>query len=574
MLSFVLFEAGEADGGWTPRQVYLYGPDGLPVPSEISLERELLLCRKPTPDAAGLALQARLVSPAELGELAGGAATPGGRAGGTGPLGVLSLRTCLLPERDSPYLLSLELARYRLMLFLNKLEDWGLADLAPDGPIMSRFESARRVFTEALVAQRADAGGTESKFGFSARADRLARRALALAVDAGEHLALDKAGKDAAARASGSVYKAAVAAYEAATQETPPADAAIIVAGTTGVTLPGRPTLGCAVNPNLFGDEQQRAIAAACDFVSVPMRWTDLEPAEGRYSFKNTDRWIEWAVRKAKIPIVAGPVIDFRPRCAPDWLYIWENDYETLRQYIEEHIRQVVTRYRRTVARWTVASGLHVNGNFKLTFEQMMDLTRLCVTRIKKLHPTAKVQLEVTQPWGEYYAYDRRSLPPLVYAEMLVQASVPVDAFALRLQIGQPLAGQATRDLLAISNLLDQYAGVERPIAISVLGAPSVPPRLDRVDLQPMDPGYWRSPWSDIQQAEWLARVVGIAASKPFVQSVCWQEIGDPPAGQTPLEMPDGGLLNAAGQPKPALRRLYELRQAMREGRAPPGLEL
>lgn len=566
MLSFVLFGVEEGEGGWTPRQVYLYGPDGLPVPAEINLERDLLVCRKPSPDAAGLALQARLVLPSELGD------EPGreGPAGPAGPLGVLSLRTCLLPERDEPYLLSLELARYRLMLFLNKLEDWGLADLPPDGPIMGLFESARRVFTEALVAQRAGATEDGERFGFSRKADRLARRALALAIDAGERLALDKATKDGTSRASGSVYRAAVEAYEAATQETPPPEAAIIVAGTTGVTLPGRAAIGCAVNPAMFSDEQQRAIAATCDFVSVPMRWTDLEPAEGRYSFKNTDRWIEWAVRKARVPIVAGPIIDFRPRCSPDWLYIWENDYETLRQYIEEHLRQVVTRYRRTVARWTVASGLHVNGNFKLTFEQMMDLTRLCVARVRKLHPSAKVQLEITQPWGEYYAYDRRSLPPLVYAEMLVQAAVPVDAFAVRLQLGQPVAGQSTRDLLSISALLDQYAAVERPIALSVLGAPSQPPRLDRVDQQPMDPGYWRQPWSDAQQAEWLARVVAIAASKPFIQSICWQDIADPPAGQSTPEMPDGGLLGPSGQPKPALRRLYDLRQAMKEGRWPP----
>ena len=569
MLSFVLFEVSGGDGPWTPRQVYLYGPDGLPVPSEIALERDLLVCRKPTSDAAGLALQARLVSSAELGEDAGHP-----RETGPGPLGILSLRTCLLPERDEPYLLSLELARYRIMLFLNRLEDWGMADLPADGPIMARFESARRCFTEALVAQRADAQSSDARYGFSPRADRLARRALALGIDAGERLAMDKASKDMAARLAGSIYKAAVEAYEAATQETPPPEAAIIVAGTTGVTLPGKPTIGCSVNPTQFTDEQQRAVAATSDFVSVPMRWTDLEPAEGRYSFKNTDRWIEWAVRKARLPIVAGPIIDFRPRCAPDWLYIWENDYETLRQYIEEHLRQVVTRYRRTVARWTVASGLHVNGNFKLSFEQMMDLTRLCVARVKKLHPTAKVQLEITQPWGEYYASDRRSLPPHVYAEMLVQASVPVDAFALRLQLGQPLPGQAVRDLLEISSLLDHYASIERPLAITVLGAPSSPAPIERVDQQPLDPGFWRSPWSDTQQAEWLARVAALAASKPYVQSVCWQEIADPPPGQQPHEMPDGGLIGPTAQPKPGLRRLYELRQAIREGRVPAGIDL
>lgn len=566
MLSFVLFGAGEGESGWTPRQVYLYGPDGLPVPSEIAFEGDLLLCRKASPDTAGLALQCRLTTPTDLGAEEGAEAPA--------PLGVLSLRTCLLQERDDPHLLSLELARYRLMLFLNRMEEWGLADLPPDGPIMSRFEQARRVFTDALVAQRAAEGDTGLHHGFSPRADRLARRALALALDAGERLSLDKAAKDLEARVTGSAYKAAVAAYETATQESPPPEAAIIVAGMTGVTLPGRPTIGCMVDPEVFTDEHQRAVAATSDFVSIPTRWTDLEPVEGKYAFKNTDRWIEWAVRKARLPIVAGPVIDLRPGGAPDWLYIWENDYETLRQYIDEHIRQVVTRYRRTVSRWTVASGLHVNGNFKLSFEQMMDLTRLCIARTKKLHPTAKVQLEITQPWGEYYASDRRSLPPHVYAEMLVQASVPADAFALRLQLGQPTPGQATRDLLEISSLLDLYASVERPIAISILGAPSVPPVLERVEQQVLDPGYWRAPWSEMQQGEWLARVAAIAASKPYVQSVCWQQIGDAADGRAALEMPDGGLLGTGGQPKPGLRKLYDLRQAIREGRVVAGLEL
>src|SRR5690606_8534295 len=79
--------------------------------------------------------------------------------------GQITLQTCLLPERTAgqrPYLLSLELARHRLMLFLNKLEDWALFDLPATHPVMQRFEQARTAFTDAVVRQaavEAEAGG-------------------------------------------------------------------------------------------------------------------------------------------------------------------------------------------------------------------------------------------------------------------------------------------------------------------------------------------------------------------------------------------------------------------------------
>jgi beta-galactosidase GanA len=177
-----------------------------------------------------------------------------------------------------------------------------------------------------------------------------------------------------------------------------------------------------------------KAGAATCDFLTMPMRWVDLEPVEGKYNFATTDRWIEWAVRTAKLPLVGGPVVDLRPRSAPDWLFIWENDYDTLRDLVFEHIQAVVTRYRKTISRWTVASGLHVNTNFKISFEQILDLTRLSVMLIKKLHPTARVQLELQQPWGEYLVQNKRSIPPYVYAEAVLTTQLPIDAIALRLQ--------------------------------------------------------------------------------------------------------------------------------------------
>lgn len=551
MLNFVVFNGGP-EHAFRLGHAYLIGPDDVPTPASLRAGNGMIQCDKGADGSAGLALQFPLEG------------LPPAPDGGLVPnIGLVTVQTCLLPQRESPYLLSLELARHRIMTFLNRLEDWGLFDLPTDDPILKQFERARQTFTAALVAPRHPT--EQDPHGYSADADRLARESLALAIDAGERLALLNAQRQLERRLSGRLYADAAERYAVASGDAAPANAPIILQNSVGVTLPGRALVGCEVSPRSFTEAHQRAVFAACDFISLPMRWVDMEPGEGEYSFTGTDRWIEWAVRKAKLPVHAGPIVDFRPASVPDWLYIWENDYETLRELVYEHVRTIVTRYRRTVSRWTVASGLHVNSSFRLSYEQMLDLTRLCVLLVRKLQPSAKVQVEIDQPWGEYYATNRQSLPPLVYADTIAQAGIVVDAYALRLHAGTPEPGCSTRDLMALSSILDRYAALERPIVVSSLAAPSrAEPATEEIE-----PGRWRAEWSESTQAEWLSKAMAIALAKPFVHSVCWSELTD--ASARP-EAPDCGLMTATGQPKAALARLIDLRASLNEGRTPPDL--
>lgn len=553
MFSFAVFDPnGGPAGRFTPRHALLFGPDDLPVAAQITFDAGLIRCTKATTDAAGLALQYEVAA-----------------ADGSGVLQATTLKTCLLPARSIPYLLSLELARYRIMLFLNKLEEWGLVDLPPDHAIIARFEEARQAFTKALVAQRADS--TPGAFaGFSREADAMAQRALSCAVEACEQLTLLQAHRQFPERVSGRMHAEASRHFQTATSEKPAPGAPILYAGAGMVTLPGVPTVGCSVSSGVFAEATQKAVAATSDFIAMPMRWIDLEPSEGQYSYTGTDRWIEWAVRTAKIPVHAGPLIDLRPRLVPGWLQIWENDYETLRDMVIEHLQNVVTRYRRTVARWTVCSGLHVNTHFKLSFEQIMDLTRVCVGVVRKLHPTGKVQVELAQPWGEYHATNKKTLPPLLYAEAINQSGLSFDAFGLRVQLGAPEGGQSWRDLMALSALVDRYAALERPIAITALGCPSapVPPRAG-VNGEDMDPGRWnRAGPSEASQADWLTKAAAILLAKPFVHSVCWHELADYPPQQAP-EMAFGGLVTGQGVLKPSGKRLAEIRRCIAEARSP-----
>lgn len=507
MFSFVVFDTPERVRELAER-AYLLGQDDIPLPGRVEAKGGTLVCEKSSAESAGITT---------LFEVEG--------------CGVISLQTCLLPEREGQYLLSLELARHRIMLFLNKLEEWVNGDIPPEEPAFAMFERARSAFTRALssVGGRGEA--------FTAEQDRLAREALAHGVRASERLAL---------LVGDVMLKVRVDAAHG-----PTASSAASYA------------IGTVVRRDQTGAALQRVVKDSFDFVCMPMRWNALEPEEGEYSFGKTDKWVEWAVREARLPVHAGPLIDFRAKRAPEWLHIWENDYDTLREVCFEHLKRVVTRYRKAVSRWVVCSGLHLNESFPLTLEQLMDLTRLCVMVVKKLQPSGEVIVEIDQPFGEHYAKNDRSAPPLLYAEMAHQQGIEFDAFGLRIQMGDAAGGRTVRDMMRLSALLDAYAAYDRPLVITGLGVPSAPVRGGEAA------GSWRRAWSGDAQAEWLAEAITVCLSKPFVRSVCWQELYDPPGDVAPLEQAFGGLIGSDGKPKPSLMRIARARQTMRERRTP-----
>lgn len=530
---------------------YLIGPDSVPIAGEVVLEDSVIRCEKGTREAASLAMQVDL----DAERLA--------RLGHNGPIiddirlkpmGTWVLQTCLLPDRDRPYILELELARHRIMLFLTKLEEWQAFDIPSDSQVMRLFDIARQTFTRALVASSEHTDGV-------AEASKIGLLALWIALEASERLSLLQAKRDFEGRMTGELYLS-VSEDHGITKRAMP----VLHPTRGGVVLPSKPAIGSVVSPAMLSDKTKSAVTEACEFVSLPMRWIEMEPIEGEYAYTPTDHWIEWAIRSAKLPVVAGPVIDFRAQSVPEWLYIWENDYDTLRELVYEHLKAIVTRYRRTVSRWTVCSGLHCGEHFKLDFQQMIDLTRICVLVVRKLHPRAKVQVEIVEPWGEYHTSDRRSLPPVLYAEMLTQSGIPIDSFSLRVQMGSYESGLQTRDLMSFSSMLDQYAMLDRPIAISAFGAPSGPLVPSENPETSPDAGYWRQRWTEEGQAQWLSAYGAVALSKPYIESICWHELADPSG---PTEMRMGGLLNRRLEPRESYQRLIELRKAIENGSLP-----
>lgn len=499
MLRFAVFNQDGPATDWQIKHANVVATDGSIVPGEVRFEDGFILCEREEEGSTALGMLYE-----------------------TDSVGATWLQTCLLPASNRPYLLSLELARHRLMQYLVKAEQWLLTDLPADDPISVRFEEARSTFTEALVA-----GGGAGEF--NVEQARLARKALELGLQAGEMLA---------ERAASATLRARLAMNKDGDRRK-------------------QHWFGVGVAPDRFAEPLCKVVAGAFDFINAPMRWTDLEPEEGTYAFARTDRWVEWAVLKAKLPVVGGPLIDFRPGCTPDWLSIWEHDYETLRDLVFEHVKLVVTRYRKAVSRWTVVSGIHCNEHFTLSLEQVVDLTRTAVLAVRRLQPKARITVELDQPWSENRSVNRATIPAYLYAELLAQAEIDVDALGLRIQIGEPKLGGVARDMLSVSGMLDHFAAFEKPIAITAVSAPSLPPPAGEPHL---DPGFVGEPWSEQTQAAWLSKFVSCALGKPYVSSVCWQSLYDVPS---PGELPMGGLISAEGVPKQSMTRALALHKVL-----------
>ncbi len=499
MLKFVIYnQQGDIAQKYNLRNAYLIGNDNNATRGKITFEEGILYIEKREAGSIALALQQEVSGKSSF-----------------------TLRTCMLPERNEPYLLNLELARHRIMMIYNKLEDWGMFDFDQNSEPMELFEKSKILFFEAISLQTSD----------PSQAENIAKQALEHALDASESLSI--------------IHADILLKRRIKTENCP------------------EYPVGCGVNLGHSSERLLSGVSTNFDFITLPMTWHKLVPDEGEYDWSITDKWIEWA-KTNDMQIVTGPLISFDHDSIPNWLYMWEHDYETVRDLVYEHIQRVVTRYGSHITTWNIASGLHVNSNFSFSFDQLMDLSRMGAILVKKIQPDAKVVIEVTQPFGEYYSTSPRSVPPLLYSDLLVQGSVGFDAFSIKIIMGQAVSGQYTRDLLQLSNIIDRFANFNKKVRITI-AAPSEPVTQAMIRLpqsgENVDPdcGYWKRPWDQETQSQWLEAVCRIAMSKPYVESVNWHNLMDSPQ----IDLPLSGLITEAMDPKVSYRTLVEFRHLM-----------
>lgn len=419
-------------------------------------------------------------------------------------VGRVMMETPRMCERPAPYNLHVELARGQLMRISQKREDWGLYDFEDGRELYDRVDAARKLLISAITAPD------------DVTAAAFADQALTEGVRVGEDLSKFHA----------DVF---LERRQAASQLS-------------------KRMFGCRVDPAKTSEAYLQQLSRGFDFGLLPLPWRDLEPKEGDYKPAACENWFN-VLRQNKMAIWAESLLTLDPAQLPDWLTKTARNYEQFRDCVTRHIRQMLRKYGPYVHVWEAIRGAHAHNEFRFTFEQIMELTRITSLLIKQTSPKSSSVIGITQPWGEYYANDPRTIPPLLYAEMTVSSGIHFDAFGidLRFSVDAMNTNGFMRDTMQISSMLDRFGTLGKPIHVLMAGVPS--------GGATGSAGCWREQWSDDVQAEWFNRVYRIALSKPFVESICCHRLAD----ATSLD----GILNLDCTPKPAFDQILRLRSEL-----------
>ncbi|MGO8690299.1 MAG: endo-1,4-beta-xylanase [Thermoguttaceae bacterium] len=425
--------------------------------------------------------------------------------------GLLTLSSGSLMEQSVPYFLPVELARGTLNQLRNQLFEWQAIGLVAPPAVGEKLAVALLALSWAAVRQ------DEPEV-----AAALSQDALRAALDASQLLAAAYAEQALAVRRRGTGKVAAV--------------------------------LGADLETSLLDAYTARQFLAAFNAAVVPISWRDVEASEGTFSWSVCDAQIQWCHTHG-LKVCAGPLIHLDPRSLPDWLYLWEDDFDNLSASMSHFISAVVARYRGKVDLWQCAGRFNTAETLSLSEEEKLQLAATTIRAVQALDSQTPALISFDQPWSEYM--DRREVdfPPLHFADALVRAGLGLNGLVLEINLGYQPGCTLPRTPLEFSRQLDYWSLLGLPLYVA-LGVPSGEgdDPLARRRLA-VPPGCWNL---QAQQA-WIARYVPLILAKPAVQGVLWSQLRD----SVPHDFPHAGLLDERCHAKPALRALATIRQTL-----------
>jgi len=424
--------------------------------------------------------------------------------------GLLTLSTATLRERPEPYLLPLELARGKIVQVRNQLADWQSVGLVAPEAVEEKVRTSIRTFGEAVVAPQEAPASVG-----------LAEEALRLAVDAGTMLA------------------------------TAFCEQALAIRRRAAGKLTS--LLGADLGVSPLDDYTAGQFLQTFNAAIVPMVWRETEAHEGRFCWDIYDQQIAWC-RDNGLTVLAGPLLEFDQRCIPDWLYLCDNDFDSLVSFSSEFVGAAVERYRGKVDVWISAGRVNTAEALSLTEEERVKLTARAIELTRALDPEAEVTISFDQPWGEYLARQGNDFPPIHFADALLRAELGLTGLVLEINVGYCPGGTFPRDPLEVSRQIDFWSmlGVPLYVAVAVPSSSQPDPLAQRRTIA------CAGAWTPADQQAWANRYLPLLLAKPNVRGVLWSQLRD----SEPHSYPHGGLFDLRRHPKPALRQLASIRQA------------
>ena len=315
-----------------------------------------------------------------------------------------------------------------------------------------------------------------------------------------------------------------------------------------------RSSLGCRIDSSRLDDKDY--IKGAFELfahITLPISWAKVEKEREEYDFTEIDHCME-ILGKKRLLISAGPLLSFCPDSIPAWLLNGKHDFDTIREASYDFVSRVVTRYAKYVHIWQVISGINAYNYFKFGFERILEITRTACLAAREADNRSLKMIDVVCPWGEYYAYDSDTIPPLIYIDMVTQAGINYDAIGVQFLFGKDEPDMHVRDMMQISAMLDRFITVPKPLHITSF---AVPDNNDTKQQAAETAGVWHKPWDQTIQAKWIESFCRIAFSKPFVNTITCSALAD--SGDKTIV--GAGLLTDDLEPKKSFMALAKLQK-------------
>jgi len=428
-------------------------------------------------------------------------------------LGELVLVTGTLAERGKPYWLLVELARGQLFRLRTQMAEWHDLGLVLSREIHAGLERATRLFAEAATCQH-----------LPKEVEPRAERALVAALETGQKLAA-------------CFVEQALAGRKRHASKLPT-------------------WLGAALGHHAVDKTNGRRLMSSFNAAAVTCNWHEIEAVEGAYRWEAYDQQLEWC-QGHDTKIAAGPLLKFSQGALPDWLYLWSGDFENLLSVITDYVETTVTRYRGKVHLWNCAGRLAEPDALGLSEEQRFQLAVRVVEIVHRLDPETPAVISFDQPWGEYLHRSRLELAPLTLADALVRSELGLGGLAVECNVGYSPGGTAARDILAFNRLVDWWGSFGLPLYFYVT-FPSAA-TIDPLSRKPAHVAVEAHPRgaSPAGQLAWVEQFVSLLVAKPAVRGVFWNQLADAELH----DFPHGGLIDPAGDSKPALAALGAIRR-------------
>ncbi len=427
-------------------------------------------------------------------------------------LGMPMVGTATLIEREAPYDLGVELARGKLNDVRNQVAEWRLMGLKTNPELEALISSAQAQFAKAATAQ----DSPDEAFAAS-------QACLVTCFEASRTLV--------------GVYTQQVLEKR-------------MSHGTKLPTL-----LATVVSEDPRNTPYSHPMAHVCNAAVVGYPWGQIAPVEGKYRWEEFDLQLSWC-RRRKITPIAAPVLEFRPGALPDWLWLWEGDFDAILGMVADVVKQTVGRYKGKLPYWRLVSRPASSDVLGLTEEQQIQITARALQVAREISPTTQFIVDFDRPWGEWVGNRAFQIGPLHLANSLAQAEVGLSGIGLEVALGFGPPGSHIQDILEFSKLLDLYSLINLPLHVSIiLPASDKPDELADPTIE-IDPRQWPSGPSEASQRESGEHWIPLAVAKPFVKSVT---VGHASDAQKHV-YPNAGLYRPDYTPRPLIKWMKAFR--------------